>query len=234
MIRNVAIYGLGCILGIGTAVAHTPQPSADFSVSQLTAVPGKTLPPGHYTIHVVDHLSDRYVLRVEGNNGQVNTQFLGIPDAHLGSGTHGMVEWRNPANGASYVRGWHFPSLRTGLEFAYPKADAVAVAKANDAQVPAIDPASQGMPTGSELSKSQMQIISLWLLTPTKVGPDAPAGIAAKHYQDVASLHTPAPIKRLPHTASYLAWFWLTGGLSLLCALGLRMREVGSVSAESR
>ena len=234
MIRNVAIYGLGCILGMGTALAQTPRPSADFSVNELTAIPGKTLPPGHYTIHVVDHLSDRYVLSVEGNNGQVDSEFLGIPDPHLGSGTHGMVAWKNPANGAAYLRGWHFPALRTGLEFAYPKADAVAVAKANHAQVPAIDPGSQGMPTKGELSKSQMQIISLWLLTPTKVGPDAPAGIAAKHYQDVASLHTPPPIKRLPHTASELAWMWLVGGLSLLCALALRLREPWSVSAESR
>jgi hypothetical protein len=180
---------------------------------------------------VVDHLSDRYVLRVEGKNGQVNTEFLGIPDPHLASGKNGMVEWKNPTNGAKYLRGWHFSSLMTGLEFAYPKADAVAVAKANDAQVPAIDPASQNMPTSSALSKNQLQLISLWLLTPTKVGPGAPAGIAAKHYENVASLHVPPPIKRLPHTASDLPWVWLTGGLTLLCALGFRLRRFEEVSA---
>jgi hypothetical protein len=226
MIRNFALFGLVSLLGIGSSLAQTPQPSASFSVSQLTAIPGKTLPPGTYTIHVVDHLADRYVLRVEGNGGQVDTQFLGIPDPHLGSGTKGMVAWKTSANGAAYLRGWHFRSMRTGLEFAYPKADAVAVAKANDAQVPAIDPASQGMPADGGLSRNQMQIISLWLLTPTKVGPDAPAGIAAKHYQNVASLRTPPPIKRLPHTASELPVVWLAALLSLLAALGLRARSL--------
>ena len=231
MIRTIAVYCLGCFFGLGTALGQTPQ--ADFSVSQLTAIPGKTLPPGRYTIHVVDHLSDRYVLRVEGGHGQVDTEFLGIPDPHLASGRHGMVEWNTPANGAAYLRGWHFASLHTGLEFAYPKADAVAVAKANNAQVPAIDPASEGMPTSSALSKNQMQMISLWLLTPTTVGPSAPAGIAAKHYENVASLHVPPPIKRLPHTASDLPWVWLTGGLTLLCALGFRMRRIQESSSET-
>jgi hypothetical protein len=226
MIRNIALCSLGCVLGVCSALGQSANPSADFTVSQLTAIPGKTLPPGHYTIHVVDHLADRYVLRVEGNGGQVDTQFLGIPDPRLPSGTQGMVRWSDPANGAAYLRGWHFDSLPTGLEFAYPKADAVAVAKANHAQVPAIDPVSQGLPADNNLTKRQMQIITLWLLTPTRVGPNAPAGISAKHFQDVASLTPPPAIRRLPHTASDLPWVWLAGGITLLFGFGLRGRRL--------
>lgn len=202
--------------------------STSFTVSELTAVPGRTLPPGQYTIHVVDHLADRYILEVTGANGQYHTLFLGIPEGHLSGarGTQGMIRWSQPSNGADYLRGWRSASLPTALEFAYPKADAVAVAKANNAQVPAIDPESDHMVQQTSLSKDQMQIVTLWLLSPTKVGPNAPAGIAAKRYQEVARVEQPPVVKKLPHTASLLPLVWLAGAFSLLCGLGFRVRRL--------
>ena len=198
--------------------ADSAHPSANFNVSELTAVPGKTLPPGSYTISVVDHLSDRYIVRVEGS-GIDSTLFLGLPNKSLPQKA-GEIKWAKGAEGAQYIRGWDFPSV--SLEFAYPKNDAVALAKANSASVPAIDPESEGMNTKASLSQDEMHIVTLWLLSPTRVGPSAPAGISAARYQQVASVEHKPVVAKLPHTASVLPAIWLLGMLSVMGGLSMR------------
>ena len=217
------------VLGASTPLlaADSQHPEASFKVSDMTAVPGKTLPPGAYSIHIVDHLKDRYILRVDSAAAGTDALFIGIPNKRLPHGSQGRILWNTPADGATYLRGWNFPTLPTPLEFAYPKNDAVAVAKANNAQVPAIDPESEGMVSKASLSKDEMQIITLWLLSPTTVGPNAPAGIQAARYQQVASVTHKPVVARLPHTASLLPWFWLIGTLSLAGAFGLRPARLG-------
>ena len=68
-------------------------------------------------------------------------------------------------------------------------------------------------------------MVTLWLLSPTHVGPnDASGGIKAERYQQVASLAPHKPVvSRLPHTASYLPLVMLAGLLSLAAAAGLRL-----------
>ncbi len=202
-----------------TLLVAADTPSTRLNVSEPTGVPGAVLSPGTYTIRVVDHLSDRSILSVEGPGGKNRTVFLGIPDK-TGSGTLGEVKWNTPVGGTTYLKGWNFSG--TTLEFAYPKLDAVAVAKANNAQVPAIDPESEGMITKAGLSSSEMHIITLWLLSPTNVGPQTPGGVQAVRYSQVASnAHKPA-IAKLPHTASLLPWMWLVGMVTGAAAFGLR------------
>lgn len=222
MLGKIASCSIALVLGASTLfAADADHPSATFKVSQTTGIPGRTLAPGTYSIHVVDHLSDRYILRVEGPSTS-KTLFIGIANKNVPDSTHGVIKWSTEANSTSYLRGWNFPTLSTPLEFAYPKADAVAVAKANNAQVPAIDPESEGMVAKTGLSSDEMHIITLWLLSPTHVGPNDAAGIKAERFQQVASIsHKPA-IARLPHTASMLPWVWLTGLMSLIGALTLR------------
>ena len=208
--------------------ADQEHPSATLKVSASTAIPGRTLPPGSYSIQVVDHLSDRYILRVEGPSGSDKTLFIGIADKNAGHGGDGAVKWSTPVQDTTYLRGWNFASLPTPLEFAYPKNDAVAVAKANNAHVPAIDPESEGMVAKAGLSKSEMQLITLWLLSPTTVGPNDQGGIKAERLQQVASnTHRPV-IAKLPHTASPLPLIGLLGMLSLAGGFGLRSSRLAA------
>ena len=194
-------------------------PSARLTVSEPTGVPGAVLSPGAYTIRVVDHLSDRYIMSVESSGGKNRTLFLGIPDK-TDAGTQGELKWSTPVSGTAYLKGWNFSG--TALEFAYPKNDAVAVAKANNAQVPAIDPESEGMISKAGLSTTEMHIITLWLLSPTSVGPQTPGGVQAVRYSQVANnAHKPA-IAKLPHTASLMPLMWLMGILAGAGAVSLR------------
>ncbi len=225
MFVRIAACSLSLLLTGGSIfAAGADRPSANFKVSQMTAVPGKTLPPGSYTIRVLDHLSDRYILRVDSASGSSHTLFVGLPGKGLDASAKGEIAWKTPAQGAQYIRGWKFASLPP-IEFAYPKNDAVAVAKANNAQVPAIDPESDNMVSAAKLSPDEMHIITLWLLTPTAVGPNSPAGISATRLTQLASARKPTG--KLPHTASALPLAGLLGVFSMLLALGARTLRPG-------
>jgi LPXTG-motif cell wall-anchored protein len=199
-----------------------------FTVSEPTEVPGLTLRPGSYSIHVVDHLSERYVVRVDGPRGRIHSTFLALENPEISKpAVPGRLVWQNAPDGKEYLRGWLFPGVPAVLEFVYPKADAVTIAKSNRAKVPAIDPASEGRPvTIKGLSKSDLELVTLWLLSSTHVGPgDSSEGIQAERYREIASAPQKPVISRLPQTGSNLPWIALLGALSILCALAVRIRR---------
>ena len=203
--------------------------AATFTVSQQTLIPGLTLTPGSYSIRVVDHLQDRYIVRISSTSGSAHSTFLGVQDRSLKSlVSTGAVPWTAGPDGKIALRGYSFGVGSPALEFVYPKADAVAIAKVNDSKVPAVDPASEGRsPDISALSKDDMEIVSLWMLSATRVGPnDAAPQIKAEHYQQVATARPPhAPITQLPHTSSNFPLIALTGLVTMAGAAGIRARR---------
>jgi hypothetical protein len=218
-----------CITFVATAGPIWAGPpasaAADFTISNPSGVPGTTLEPGSYSISVVNHLSDRMILKVDSATGGVQATFLGVPNAHIDKPkSSGPVRWANPADGKQYLKGWYFPGAATVVEFVYPKAEAVAIATANPAKVPAIDPASEGKVTDNTLSKEDMQMLTLWMLTFEEVGPgNEKAGIKAERYQTVASVSHKPVIAALPHTGSQMPLLWLAGLGSLMMAGVLRV-----------
>ncbi len=200
--------------------------TAVFSIGSKIAVPGKTLTPGQYAIIIVDQYSDRMLVRVQNETTKEHVIFLGVPQSALGAeSARGLVEWKNGPGGAPALRGFAF-SPRSAVEFVYPKSEAVQIATKNSAKVIAVDPDSESMPPVGNMSKDDIQMVSLWALSLTPVGPkDKGPAIAAKKYQgeqidpaalaksaasqteqprEVASLEppsasgTPAPVKRRP------------------------------------
>ena len=214
--------------GSGVGKGEAPASDAsDFTVSQQTQIPGTTLKPGSYSIHVVDKLADRTILEVDSASGKTMATFLGLPGSGLPkSSGAGKIAYDSGTDGKVALRGFAFPKGPV-LEFVYPKAEAVSLAKANGNKIPAIDPESEGRVADPSLSKSDMQVVTLWMLSTTKVGSDAsgPGIKAEKYQQQVASNHPPRPaIKELPHTASELPLLLLLGTGSLLggATLGAR------------
>lgn len=235
-LRPVAVALLFASLP-GLAVA-ADAPTAKFRLEQSTIAPGATLPPGDYSIQVIDHLQDRVLLRVEGKEGASNAVFIAVPSKEL-TGHSGPVNWTTKTEGTTALRGFVFNN--GAFEFVYPKDQAVSLAKSNGIGVLAVDPASEGKPSElAKLSKDDMQIVTLWMLTPKRV--EAAAGevsISAAKYQSSAvnegsaapgnqqasvSSH-PAILKRLPHTASSLPLVFLTGISATLLAFYLRRRR---------
>ena len=239
-LSNVLSGCFAIALGLAPFTATAFGASASqFTVAEPTEVPGLTLQPGKYTIEVVDHLSERYVVRVQGQKGRVHSTFLALADP---SGPKpdapGQELWQNGPSGKEYMRGWLFPGEPAVLEFVYPKANAVEIAKSNNSKVPAIDPVSEGKaPTLKGLSKTDLELVTLWLLSSTQVGPgDNAASIQAERYPEVARATAPKPhLARLPQTASYLPWIGLLAAFSLAMAFVLRFRQMpiaGKVAVE--
>ncbi|MBB5338913.1 hypothetical protein [Tunturiibacter gelidoferens] len=200
--------------------------TADFTISNPSHIPGATLEPGSYTIHIVNRLSDRVILKVDSVKGDVHSTFLGIPNSEIQKpAASGPVKWANPADGSLYLKGWYFAGSSSVVEFVYPKAEAVAIATSNPAKVPAVDPASEGKVTDNTLSQDDMQLLTLWLLSLEQVsgtGDAAKPGIKAERYTQVASVQKPV-IKALPHTASPVPLVWLLSYCSLIAAALLRL-----------
>jgi hypothetical protein len=158
--------------------------TAVFSIGSKTDVPGKTLTPGQYAIIIVDQYSDRMLVRVENETTKEHVIFLGVPQSALGEASaRGPVEWKNGPGSAPALRGFAFSS-RSGVEFVYPKGEAIQIATRNSAKVVAVDPDSESKPSVNNMSKDDMQMVSLWELSLTPVGPkDKGPAIAAKKYQ---------------------------------------------------
>jgi hypothetical protein len=159
--------------------------SSNFAIDHKTEVPGLTLKPGEYSIRILDQLSDRMIVRIDSSTGKDHAIFLAVPNSSIATASgSGAVNWNSPPKGADALRGFSFATNKT-VEFVYPKAEAVELAKLNAAQVLAIDPESQAMPPAlKNLSKDDMQIVNLWVLALTTTGPNhkTPA-ILAQRYQ---------------------------------------------------
>ena len=186
-------------------LASAPAPkiagdSTSVIIDKRTQIPSQTLKPGKYSIQILDHLNDRMIIRVEDASGKTHTVFLAVPGAGTAtSGTSGPIVWKSDLNGAPAMRGFKFPSGYT-VEFVYPKAEAAALAKANDDKVIAVDPDSEGRPRLQSMSTEDLQMIHLWMLSLTTASPnDKTPAILAQAYQ------APTRIDRSPASSSLVA-----------------------------
>ena len=192
-------------LGLATARALPPASPDTSSASTVTLptrtqIPGETLKPGKYSIQVLDHLSDRMIVRMEDASGKTHVIFLAVPNTALSgqSAPGGAIAWKTDLKGSSALRGFKFPSGYT-VEFVYPKAEAAALAKSNQGNVLAVDPDSEGKPELRKMSSEDMQMVHLWMLSLTKTGADnkTPA-IEAQAYQPPAP---PQPVQVAANSA---------------------------------
>ena len=197
-----ALFLLSLALAPSTLLAATPAPvygastdaslSTDFTLDTKTLIPGKTLSPGQYTISVVDHLTDRVILKVVDKKGKVESTFLGLTSPGLpAASSAGPVRWNG--KGTVALRGFLFPGAPP-VEFGYPKTQAVTIAKGNSDKVLAVDPASDNLSIQhDQLSNQDMQIVTLWTLKSTRVGPDSEPAIEAAKYQPPTPAATAQP-----------------------------------------
>jgi hypothetical protein len=222
----LALLFVGTLPFVGTVARSAETESQTFSVPQTWNVPAATLPPGSYTIRVVDHTGDRSIVSIENASGSVHSTFVAVPDAKLAAPSSGPLMWGN-----NYVRGWRFPGAPTVMEFAYPKTVAVSLARQEKVPVLAVDPDSEGMkPVPNALaSKQDMEVVSLWLLSANRVVADSgEAEIQAVRYNPGTNAPRPKHVaavtdKRLPKTASHAPLLALLGCLCFAAALSLRI-----------
>ena len=227
VLMSTLLISTNAFAGSGPDSTNTAETSL-FQLQDSTAIPSGDLKPGSYSIRIVDHLADRFLIEIRSSSGKAQDKFLAVPVRDFATPVAAGPIIATGPKGHSALRGFSFSKGRV-VEFVYPKNAAVGLAKANNITVLAVDPASEGMPSTSSMNSDDLKIVTLWMLTPTAVGPnDSAAQIQAVKYTAPASALTeraavrPPVVGRLPKTASYIPLMALIGIFSAGLAVFLR------------
>ncbi len=238
---NRKLFALAFAITAVSGFAADRYATTQISIDQPLHIPGAVLAPGSYAVQLEDRMYDRAIVKITGPNATEHL-IVAVPNRKLAPGggrAHLVVKGEG---GDQYARGFVCPGCGSALEFAYPKLEAVTLAKASSKPVLAIDPESDKLPAAASLTATDMKVVNLWMLTPSRVTPDADVQIAAAHYQapagagqemaqttppaspqaaDSATAPAPETPKRLPSTASNDFNFAALGVTALLAAIGL-------------
>ena len=90
------------------------------------------LPAGTYVFKILDSQSDRHIVQIFSKDElTVYATILAIPNYRLKATDKTVITFRErPAGEPEALRAWFYPGRNWGEEFVYPKAKAVALAKA--------------------------------------------------------------------------------------------------------
>jgi outer membrane biosynthesis protein TonB len=215
LLLAVASVGL-----LGIALAPSAQADAWNKLTYLTVnqpiqVPNKVLPPGKYTMMLLDSPGDRHVVQIfNADQTHLETTVMAIPNYRLQpTGKTVFTFWETPPGQPKALRAWFYPGDNFGQEFVYPKSFATQIASISHEQVPtstakqeeqaAVTPA----PAPAPEQQPQQEI--------AQATPPPPAAAPAPE-----PAPQPAPPQELPKTASPYPFIGLAGLLSFgMCAM---------------
>jgi hypothetical protein len=208
-------------------------------ITEAMQIPRATLQPGSYSLSIEDRLKDRAVVRVSSLNNKQHFLMLAVNSRKLASdNSKGIILFNAADEKLQILRGWVCPSCAQGLEFVYPKLDALKITAETGQAVLAVDPSFDKLP--DSLSSDDMKVATLWLLAPERITPDRRgSGLKVAKYEaspvirvdtkTVASVHAKhLPATHLPKTAgntfSLAAW----GAALLLAACAIRLTRANA------
>ena len=237
------LTALGCVALIGAILA--PGARADDSnrktvitFSGPVEIPGihlagwGVLPAGTYVFKILDSPADRHIVQISNKDETtVYATILAIPNYRLKVTDKTVITFsERPAGQPEALRAWFYPGRNWGEEFVYPRAKAVALAKASKAPVlftpveiasevsTPINSASEPilmqlrqmpikamMPTGEEVQLAQV-------VTPPPAQAEAATAPLAERVAEAT----------LPNTASPLPLIGLSGLIALGGAFAVR------------
>jgi len=211
------VLGGVLLLGALAAQAQTFNKRTKITFSQPVAVPGKVLTAGTYTFTILDSFANRNIVQIwNADKTQLITTILAIPNYRLEPTEKTVIEFRErPAGRAQAVKAWFYPGHSYGIEFVYPKEEAVQLAQAEQEPVPA---------TTAQPTPSTMATVPLVAVTPEgeeeALAQAFPAQPQQKAEQKAAPPVTVA--KKLPQTASSLPLIALFGASFLGAGFAVR------------
>jgi hypothetical protein len=95
------------------------------------------LPAGTYVFKILDSLSDRHIVQIfNQDETKIYATILAIPNYRLKATDKTVITFtERPAGEPEALRAWFYPGRNWGEEFVYPKAKAIALAKASNTPV---------------------------------------------------------------------------------------------------
>jgi hypothetical protein len=235
---------VGCMAVIGAMCA--PEARADewnrktvITFSQPVEIPGVhlagwgVLPAGTYVFKILDSQSDRHIVQIFSKDElTVYATILAIPNYRLKATDKTVMTFRErPAGEPEALRAWFYPGRNWGEEFVYPKAKAVALAKATNTPVlftPVEIPVEVAEPVklADETVVVEMKRAPIMAIAPTGEEVQLAQVVTPPPAQtEVAMAATPDAVRTLPSTASSLPLIGLLGLLAIIGAVTLRTAE---------
>jgi hypothetical protein len=192
------------------------------------------LPAGTYVFKIMDSQSDRHIVQIFSKDEKtVYATILAIPNYRLKATDKTVVTFRErPAGEPEALRAWFYPGRNWGEEFVYPKATAVALAKASNSPVlyTAADvPVEVTKPamTLNDPEVLQLKQVAIMATKPTGEDVELAAVVTPPPAVELQPDTTPvtAAAQSLPATASSLPLIGLLGLLALGSAWMLRVAQ---------
>jgi hypothetical protein len=254
-------FCLGLMLAAFSTIANADQwnRKTEVTFSGPVEIPGVhltgwgILPAGAYIFKILDSQSDRHIVQIFSKDEKtVYATILAVPNQRLRATDKTVITFTERAAGEpEALRAWFYPGRTSGEEFVYPKARALALAKATNtpvlftptdlpvevaepsklAEAPVVAelkraPIKAVQPTGEEVEIAQV-------VTPPPAQEESPAVLAQAAAPPAPAPRTPAPAATvepapsvpaatLPETDSYLPEIAVIGLLALVSGLALR------------
>jgi hypothetical protein len=185
------------------------------------------LPAGTYVLKILDSQSDRHIVQIfNKDETQIYATILAIPNYRLRATDKTVITFRErPAGEPEALRAWFYPGRNWGEEFVYPKAKAVALAKATNTPVlftTAEIPLEVSEPIKSADAPVVVELKQAPIMAIKPTGEEvqlAEVVTAPPATTEVAAVTE----KKLPATASSLPLIALLGFLALGGAVALRL-----------
>ncbi len=223
---------MGAVLSTG-ARADDSNRKTVVTFSAPVEIPGVhlkgwgVLPAGTYVFKILDSQSDRHIVQIFSKDElTIYATILAIPNYRLRATDKTVITFRErPAGEPEALRAWFYPGRNWGEEFVYPKAKAMALAKAVNApvlftavEVPVevVEPIQSDAPYVFTLKTAPIMAIR-----PTGEEVQLAEVVTAPPAQTAVAMA--APIAELPATGSSLPLVALFGLLALGGALALRV-----------
>ena len=218
--KMILLAGLATLAVLPVASADEWSQRTVVTFSGPVEIPGQTLPAGTYVFKLANSSANRHIVQVFNKEEKhVFATILAIPSYRQRPSEKTIIRFEERAAGEPQaVKAWFYPHKNYGHEFVYPKAEALALAKANDTPVPSMPAEVAPSTTKPAVAMKGPQFMAL-LVVPLKA--EKPTG------EEVELAGASAPLAELPEelpaTATPLPLIGLIGLLSLGTAATLRL-----------
>jgi hypothetical protein len=222
-------------------------------------IPGATLPAGTYVFKLADLSGNRHVVQVfDKGEKKIIATMMALPRQRINPSDKPVVLFsERPTGSPQAIRVWYYPGETIGNEFVYPKAQAIAIARATHQPVLATDHEMiESITDADRMAAMKTTTVGhydengRWVLdsqTDSTITTSAPVAAPAPAARVAEAAPAPMPTrststvgtsgqrptrKHLPRTASHLALFELLSGFAVLG--GLSLRQLRKRTAETR
>ena len=192
---------LALTAGVAMAQGIVPDRSTIVTISAPVSVPGVVLPAGEYLFRLADSNTNRNIVQIyDKDRTKMFATLVAIPAQRNEASGDAVVTFREtPSNQPPALRYWYFAGEKAGNEFAYPKQQAIEIARASRESVMAVDSPSNDI---DAMQKAELQRIEPSAAEAAAAQPAEPAAPAAA--QPAAPVEpqpaTPAPTPAEPRS----------------------------------